>query len=967
MSTIYDEYEAYTKKYQNLYGNKTLVLEQVGSFYEIYSDGTLLDMKEISDVLNIIVSRKNKSITEISRSNHLMAGFPLYTLKKFVNILINHDYTVVIVSQVTPPPNPKRKVTDIVSPGTRFDDIEVNETNNLASIYISEYKEWKTNINLMSVGFSVIDLSTGVSKVYETVSKPSDYYYALDELYKLITLYNPKELIIFGDINTEIDVIKYLEIENKYIHNKLNNYNKEILNITYQTQLLQKVFKNIGLLPIHDYLNLERLPHATISYIYLLQFSYQHNEHILDMINIPDILLFQSSLNISYNSSKQLNIISNNKDKTLLNILNNSHTSIGKRNFKERLLNPITNIDKLNISYDKINTYLQDKLFIKVGKNLNNVFDLERLYRKIAMNKLNPVDFIQIDISLKNILEIDEINNLEITEFMNYYNLFIDFEKLENNNNFFKKLKYENIDILDDALNNLINIFNKLILSFNSEEGFFKVEYNDKDLYHIQVTSKRFNDFKKKCTNKIIKIDNYNFNIDDFIIKTQTTIIKLSHKHFDEINELISDYKSKLQKEITEKYTLFLSEIVEKYSGLFKNLIELIGDIDYSVTCAKNAFNFSYTKPILDNTTTKSYIIAKNIRHPIIERISTQLQYIGNDIKIGIDDQDGILLYGVNSSGKSTISKSIAISIIMAQAGMYVPCDHMIYHPYTQIFTRIPTGDDLFKGLSTFSVEISELRNILKRADEKSLVCGDELASGTEQISGISIVSAAIIQLCNKKTSFIFATHLHDLTNIKKVIELNNLKVYHLSVSYNDNLGKLVYDRILKEGQGSSIYGIEVCKSLNMGIEFLNLANEIRQEYIEINKNILEPKKSRYNSKKYVDVCGICNNVATEVHHIKEQELANKDGFIDNIHKNNLHNLVNVCEMCHVKIHQNKIKVNGYVQTEDGIKLDVINIQNIILDLKSNNKSNIYILNILKTQYNIDISRYKLLKLLQII
>ena len=962
MSNIYDEYEAFTKKYKQEYGPRTIVLEQVGSFFEIYSDGDLIDMKEIGDILNIVISRKNKAIIEISRTNHLMAGFPLYTLKKFVNILVNNNYTVVLVEQVTSPPNPKRAVTQILSPGTRIDDLDVNETNNIMSIYIEEHKEWKTNIPVMCVGISIIDLSTGVSKIYETTSKSGDYNFALDETVRMITVYNPREYVIFNE--TEADVVNYLDLENKCVHYKLN---KEILNINYQKELLLKIFNNPGLLPIHEYLNLERLPYATISYINLLQFSYQHNETILNKIAQPELLEYDYSLNLSYNSAKQLNILN------LIDILNTCRTSIGKRGFKERLLNPIIDINIIQHHYDKNEKFLSDKLFLKIGSYLDNIYDLQRLYRKINLNKLNPAEFMQIDISFDHLLKISEYEPIDadLVEFIDFYRNILDFNELPKyhldniSGSFFKKHIYKNIDDMQIQLDHYQGIFDALIVKLNETNDFFKLEYNEKDLNYIQVTSKRFNEFSKKNSNKTYKIDTYVFKISEFKAKVVgVSNLKLSHDFFDEINDKINKLKSEIQTQLLEKYTEFLKTIVEKYGYIFEIAIKYINDVDFYTVCAKNAFKFRYTKPIIDIVSKKSYIKAKNIRHPIVERINTQVEYIGNDIVLGIDDIDGMLLYGVNSAGKSTISKSIAIAIVMAQAGMYVPCDEMIYHPYKKIFTRIPTGDDLFRGLSTFSVEICELRNILKRADEFSLVCGDELASGTEQISGISIVSASIIQLSTKKTSFIFATHLHDLTKIPQINAIRNLKVYHLSVSYNENLGKLIYDRLLKEGQGSSLYGIEVCKSLNMGNEFLSLANQIRQEYMELDRGIVNDKKSRYNTKKYVDVCNICNEKASEVHHIKEQENADSDGFIDKIHKNVLHNLVNVCNQCHNMIHQEKIKIKGYVQTEDGIKLDVVNIEQIIKKLRDDDKSKTFIIQHLKEKYTIDISIYKLNKLL---
>jgi DNA mismatch repair protein MutS len=311
------------------------------------------------------------------------------------------------------------------------------------------------------------------------------------------------------------------------------------------------------------------------------------------------------------------------------------------------------------------------------------------------------------------------------------------------------------------------------------------------------------------------------------------------------------------------------------------------------------------------------------LRHPIIERILTQEEYIPNDVQLGGSFSSGILLYGVNSSGKSSLSKAVALAIIMAQVGMFVPAN-LTYWPYRQIFTRIPSGDDIIKGKSTFIIEISEMGNILKRATPNSLVIGDELASGTESISALSIVGAGITQLCTRNTSFIFATHLHDLTSISQVkllIESATLSIFHLAVEYDASRDCLIYQRTLARGQGASIYGLEVCKALNLDTQFMNIANEIRHEVLGESANLVKQKKSRYNAAVFVDSCKLCGAKAQEVHHIKPQELADLAGYIGAIHKNHRANLIAICEKCHNAIHAGKIKVDGFRQTTAGIQL----------------------------------------------
>jgi DNA mismatch repair protein MutS len=313
------------------------------------------------------------------------------------------------------------------------------------------------------------------------------------------------------------------------------------------------------------------------------------------------------------------------------------------------------------------------------------------------------------------------------------------------------------------------------------------------------------------------------------------------------------------------------------------------------------------------------------LRHPIIERIATDTRYVSNDIALGLpNDQDGILLYGLNSSGKSSLMKSIGIAIVMAQSGMYVPCDSMEFWPYDYIFTRILSCDDIFKGQSTFTKEMLELRGILKRSNKNSLVLGDELCSGTESISALSIVSAGIHTLAKRECSFVFATHLHDLVEIDEVKAQDNVKVYHLSVEYDPQTKRLVYDRKLKEGNGSTLYGLEVCKSLDLDTEFLQLANRVRHKLLDTHENILSTSsnQNKYNRGVYVDKCQVCGAKASEIHHISQQKEADENGYIGTFHKNDRFNLVSLCDTCHDRVHHGNLVIHGYSQTSQGVVLD---------------------------------------------
>ena len=209
-----------------------------------------------------------------------------------------------------------------------------------------------------------------------------------------------------------------------------------------------------------------------------------------------------------------------------------------------------------------------------------------------------------------------------------------------------------------------------------------------------------------------------------------------------------------------------------------------------------------------------------------MEIISDTIEYVPNDVELGVDEssQEGILLFGTNACGKSTLMKSLGLAVVLAQAGLFVPCSSFSYKPYTQIFTRILNNDNLFRSQSTFAVEMMELRSIFQLADENH-VLGDELCSGTETLSALSIVSSSLEWLSRKRASFMITSHLHQLNELSSLAELTKLRIYHLKIIYERVF--LKYSRKLSEGPGPSIYGLKVCEAMGLPAEFIAKSNGV--------------------------------------------------------------------------------------------------------------------------------------------
>ena len=942
--SIFKDYVRFHNDAQSEYGVNSIVLMEVGSFYEVYAvqtDSVQIGppIYELGDLLNIQVTKKNKTIEKVCESNHLMAGFPKYCVNKYVDLLLSNNYTIVLVEQVTAPPNSKREVTKIFSPSMVINEMRSYESNLMMVIYFERITHLKSNHSHMNIGWSTFDASTGKSECNEIANQLDDKV-LLDEVYRLILRHNPRELVLLSK-NDDIDsdyLIKYLDLQSICIHNKCNSMNPMFEKIKFQKGILSKVFHETGMLSVIEYINLEFKQLGIISFTYMVQFIYEHNELLLHKLRKPIVEdIDDSQLVMAYNSIQQLNIVGG--EMSVLSMLNTCQTAVGKRFFKKCLLHPVTTVPQLQDSYARTEFAIANDLNL-VCKDLTKVVDIERYCRKIHVDKLNPCEFHALYTSLCTLRHIlTDVHAIEgaperfvklakyvtTDQFSTWRNLCEDtfvMRDLSKYNldsitgNIFKEGLYVELDAMFEEKKAIRESFQAIARSVS--DNWLKEECNDREGYHFSMTSKRWDGLKAKShpiTTKLSKLS------------STGTMIRLTSPDVKSENKRLQEIEKEFQAMSVSHFTAFLKTMMDTFANMFEDAVSLLEVLDFHVACARNATRFGFTQPELVDAS-DSFLQLEDVRHPIIEHLQKNVDYTPNSVTIGGSDdtRNGIILYGVNSSGKSSLMKSIGIAVILAQAGMYVPCAKMTFSPYKELFTRIQNTDNIFKGLSTFANEISELRNIFKRAGRHSLIIGDELCSGTESVSAISIVTAGIETLVKLNATFLFATHLHELNNLERIKTLvanSKIAVQHLSVYYDETLKALVYDRKLKDGPGNALYGLEVCKAMDMEHDFIHLASMIRHELMDKTSDIIPQKVSRYNTKVIVDQCKICDSKNDiEVHHIRFQRAANENGLIDNrFHKNAQFNLVPLCEQCHDDVHNDKVSITGWVQTSVGVRL----------------------------------------------
>lgn len=952
-----DYHDIYVKKFGK---ERTLVLMQVGSFYEAYSANNRgPDLNMLEELTDACIAHKGMDKSKFDYNNPLMWGFPIVATTKFMNILIENGYRLIIIDQVTPKPNITREVVAIHSPATYLESTTYKSASNFITIISIEEINQRNGTVLACIGMSAIDVSTGEVFVHEAHSNINDEKLSLDEATRFIKSLIPKEIIIFKENLQKITdefIIDYLELTGKFY--QIRDTSKDNAKISYQKRILEKVYpERENMTSIIDTLGLSSYIYVRKALIHMLVYVSDHYQDLIKGICEPEFYLNDTNMVLGNDAINQLNIVDGDnggKINNLLDVINKASTSMGKRYVKFRLVSPYTNVETINNIYDIVELFLKNNYYVDLDRILKKIGDIERLSRKIKMNVLHPnqiVDFINSCKEISNLFELikdnKEIKNVikcsnslkKIKELNTYFDENINIEKArlynlsEIKENIFNEGIHDELDKLQNSIINNHDIMNLLSDKLNellndSKKSSIVLKHNNRDGYYFQLTEKRYVMLKKRLDElKNIKINNTTIASKDITVTKLNNIVKLAIPFLQTQTCNIDELQEELMNKTHKKYIEFLKYIDENYDDNIVKIINHVTKIDYYATISKVAQEYNYVKPIIKNSNNEiGYIKTQGLRHPIVERI-VEHEYIPHDIEIGTKNLKGMLIYGLNSAGKSVLMKAIGISLIMAQAGFYVPAYKFVYYPYKSLYTRITANDNLFKGLSSYTLEMVELNSILKRSDNSTLVIGDEVCKTTESISANAIIAATLLKLSDIKSSFIFTTHLHELMDLDEITSKKDIKAFHLSVEHDEKTDSLIYDRKLKDGSGERVYGITVAKYIIKDHNFIDKAIEIKNKLLDINVN----KKSRYNANLMVDKCTLCGKTAgtkLETHHINHQKDCDNNGFVvtkPHIQKNDIFNLMVVCDKCHDKIHNKTVDVDGFKMTSNGKKIIVKN------------------------------------------
>ena len=800
LSPMMKQYLDIKNKYED-----TIIFFRLGDFYEMFFEDAIL----ASHVLELTLTGKNCGLDE----RVPMCGIPFHSYKTYLDKLIEKGYKVAIVEQLTDPKESKgmveRDVVQVVTKGTRIDDsLDSNNYNYIGNIYDFEY----------SYGVSLIDISTGYT-----------YGIILDhnnkDVIDLVLNYNLGEVIV----NSKIDRTLVDELR--------TNYN-----------ILVSIRDDIYDLHDYDYLtrDIEDIRIKTSIY-HLLSYLLETKKGDLTHLQKTEIINPKGILWFDVHTKKNLELTETirNHDRmySLLWLLDKTKTAPGSRLLKSNIENPLTDKKELNRRYDIIEKFLTEFILKEeLREELDKVYDFERLASRISYGNSNAKDMIQLKNSLgalpniKRILE--ELNYDKKIETIDEL-----YELLDKSINPDAPITLHDGGLIKDGYNSELDELKDI--RKNSKDYILKIENDEKERtgiknlkvgfnkvfgYYIEVSKGSLSEVKDEYgwIRKQTLTTGERFitpslkEKEDIILGAEEKIINLEYSLFSEIRETAKTYVSKIQA---------ISKIIAEVDML----------LSFSVVSEENGF----IRPILvsDNT-----ITIKDGRHPVVEKV-LKSEYVSNDIVMG-KDTNILLITGPNMAGKSTYMRQLAITIIMAQIGCFVPCRECKIPVFDKIFTRIGASDDLVSGESTFMVEMKEANMAIENATENSLILFDELGRGTATFDGMALAQAILEYIHNKiKAKTLFSTHYHELTSLAG--DLKNLKNVHVSAIEEE--GKITFLHKVKNGAVDKSYGIHVASLAKLPDDLIKRAKEILNIYENDSKKEKFIQTSLFNEFDNID------------------------------------------------------------------------------------------------------------------
>lgn len=781
-----------------------IVMFRLGDFYEMFFDDAIIVSKE----LELALTGKNAGAKE----RVPMCGVPFHSASGYIQKLVDNGHKVAIVEQLTDPGKKgivERGVVQIVTPGTIFDEsMTKNKNNYIACMMIFDF--------VYTLAFC--DITTGEFQVVNIDKK--DHL-----LNNQLASMEVKEIVVKSDCTY--------------------NFNDSIMVSHYDNETFNEKYRDI----FHNIKDLKEIKVSTLLLNYLIETQKRDLEHLqmIEEINNQDFMT------MDLYTKKSLELTENSKDHekygSLFWLLDMTKSAMGARLLKNYIDRPLLKKEAIEERLDIVEIFTQQ--FIQresIKEILKEIYDLERLSSRIAFGNINARDLKWISSSLKVLPELkqqlysfnepltDQLANQIID--LSHITKLIDDAIIDN-----PPLTIKEGNIIKDHFNEKLDELRYLrdhgkqwLVDFEQKErektGIknLKVGYNRVFGYYIEVT---------KGSLDLVK--------DEFEYTRKQSLSNAERFITPELKDMESKILSAQDKIQKLEYVLFtqVRNEIKKEVHLIQDVSKIIARVDVYQSLAMLASENSYVRPVFNN---QKIMDIKEGRHGVIEKVMGHGKYVPNDVSID-ENSPVVLITGPNMGGKSTYMRQVALIVIMAQIGSFVPAKYANLTIFDQIFTRIGASDDLISGQSTFMVEMLEANNALRFASEKSLILFDEIGRGTATFDGMAIAQAMIEYIASEiHCMTLFSTHYHELT----FLEDKGLGIQNVHASARVDNDHLVFEYLIKKGRSNKSYGVNVAKLAKLPDEVINRANLVLETLEENNveDRLIEEKQVQVIEKE---------------------------------------------------------------------------------------------------------------------
>ncbi len=770
----------------------TIVFYRIGDFYEMFFD----DAKTASMELDLVLTGKDAGVEE----RVPMCGIPFHAANSYIPRLMAKGYKVAIVEQVEDPATAKglvkRDIVKIYTPGTYVDESDEKNISYLASI----------TADSISFVVTLMDNASGET-LYSILDKN-----VLD-LEQFIYSMNVKEVIVPSNFET------------KLISRLKDNGSVSVTVFDDDTELFEYAYLLYGIFEPAIVSSFYRLIH------YAKGVCKQELDHLRPIVKIES----DNELKMDYYTKKNLELTQTirlqSRVGTLWNFLDKCKSAMGSRTLRKWVEHPLNDERKIMTRQDGIEFLMNDyNARDAIEENMQHVYDIERIIAKLAYKSVNARDLIRLAKTLTHAPYI--LNAMSKCEaYANYAEVDTCPELLAIIGNAFKDevpLTIKDGGMFRDGFNSQLDEIRAI--RANGKQFLASIEQRERERTGIKTLKIGYN----KVFGYYIEVTTPNLPLikDEYGYIRKQTLTSAERFITEELKEKEDAILHAQEKEMSFEYELFMKivEEAQKYLSKLQRLASALSLFDALYAMSKVSLTYGYVRPTF-NHNHEVHIVEG--RHPIMEQFRKGQLFVANDVEFKKDDTV-MLITGPNMGGKSTYMRQMALIVILAQMGCFVPCESCNLPLFDQIFTRIGASDDLMNGQSTFMVEMMEANNALVNATENSLILFDEIGRGTSTYDGMALAQSMIEYICSViHAKTLFSTHYHELTVLDQTYA--QIKNVHVSVEEENDEVKFLYKVV--NGKADRSYGINVAKLAKLPESLLERAKEILGELENVQVN----------------------------------------------------------------------------------------------------------------------------------